>query len=203
MAYRPSMPPAAAARADRADRRVERTRAALMRAFVDLLLSRGFEALTVADIVERANVGRSTFYTHFRGRHDILKASLTFTSLPLARAATEAVDAQSLLGLFAHFRQHRQLARAFTTGGMRQLWARRLAELIEPGLTVLARRSGAVPLLPPPLAALAIAELQLGLVLHWLASHAPPEASTAAEALIAVSRGAVDALLGSAVGKSQ
>jgi len=166
-----------------------------MRAFVDLLLSRDLEAITVADIVERADVGRSTFYTHFRGRQDILKASLSFPSLPLAHATTEDADPQSLLGLLAHFREQRRLARAFTTGAMRQLWAHRLAELIEPGLTALARRSRARPLLPPSLAALAIAELQIGLVLHWLASRAPPSPAATVEALIAASRGAATTLL--------
>src|ERR1039458_6052583 len=69
----------------RADRRIERTRQALMRALVDLLLSEDLESITIASIVARADVGRSTFYTHFRGRDDILKASLSFPSAPLAR----------------------------------------------------------------------------------------------------------------------
>jgi AcrR family transcriptional regulator len=189
----PRMAPPAA---HRTDRRVDRTRAALMRAFVDLMFSQDLETITVAGIVERANVGRSTFYTHFRGRQDILKASLEFPSLPLARAATEDVGAESLLGLLAHFRQQRRLARAFTGGAMRQLWVHRLAELIEPHLMALARRAQARPLLPPSLAALAIAELQIGMVVHWLASHAPPSPEATAGALIAASRGAVTALLG-------
>jgi AcrR family transcriptional regulator len=189
----PRMAPAAA---HRTDRRVDRTRAALMRAFVDLMLSQELETITVGSIVERANVGRSTFYTHFRGRQDILKASLEFPSLPLARAATEDVGEDSLLGLLAHFRQQRRLARAFTSGAMRQLWVHRLAELIEPRLAALARRPPARPLLPSSLAALAIAELQIGFIVHWLASHAPPSPEATADALIAASRGVVSALLG-------
>jgi len=167
-----------------------------MRAFVDLLLSQDLEAITVAGIVEHANVGRSTFYTHFRGRQDILKASLSFPSVPLARAATEDVSGESLLPLLAHFRQQRRLGRAFSNGAMRQLWAHRLAEMMEPRLTALARRPPARPLIAPALAALAIAELQIGFVVHWLASHAPPSPEVAAEALVAVSHAAVAALLG-------
>ena len=174
-----------------------------MRAFVDLILSRDLDSITVADIVEQANVGRSTFYTHFRGRHDILKASLSFPSLPLASAITEDVDPQALLGMLAHFRQQRRLARAFATGPLRQLWAHRLAELIEPGLTALARRSRAQPLLPSALAALAIAELQIGLVLHWLTSHAPSSPAATVEALIAASRACAAALLFGGVADDQ
>src|SRR6266404_7607300 len=47
------------------DRRTERTRAALMSAFLELILSRGYEAVAIADIIRKANVGRSTFYLHY------------------------------------------------------------------------------------------------------------------------------------------
>jgi|BarGraIncu00222A_1022003.scaffolds.fasta_scaffold10853_3 AcrR family transcriptional regulator len=179
----------------RADRRVDRTRSALLRAFVGLLLSEDVEKITVAGIVERANVGRSTFYTHFRSRDDLLKASLLLPSLPLARAVTQDVGPDSLLPLLAHFQQQRRLARAFTTGSLRQLWVRRLTELIEPDLSALARRLRARPLLPIALVSVQIAELQIALVVQWLASHAPPPPEAVAEALIALTRAAFVALL--------
>ena len=53
------------------DRRVERTREALLRALRDLLFERGYDGFVVRDIVERANVGRSTFYEHFEGKDEI------------------------------------------------------------------------------------------------------------------------------------
>lgn len=44
------------------DRRVNRTRRLLQQAFVELLCERGYDRITVRDIVDRANVGRSTFW---------------------------------------------------------------------------------------------------------------------------------------------
>src|ERR1019366_193000 len=179
----------------RADRRIERTRQALMRALVDLLLSEDLESITIASIVARADVGRSTFYTHFRGRDDILKASLSFPSAPLARIVGEPVEVVVLLPLLAHFREQRRLARAFTQGPLRRLWVRRLAELIEPDLSALALRLRARPLLPVALASLEVAELRIALIVQWLASRDPVPPEAVAEALIALTRAAVAALL--------
>ncbi len=166
-----------------------------MRAFVDLLLAEEFERITVATIVARADVGRSTFYTHFRSREDILKASLTFPSTPLASIVGKRVDASSLLPLLAHFREQQRLARAFAAGSLRRQWVRRLVELLEPALSRLARRVQGRPLLPVPLVSLAIAELQIGLVVHWLASHESAMPEVVAEALIGATRAAVASLL--------
>ena len=180
----------------RADRRVERTRQALLRAFVELLLSEDLEHVTVAAIVARADVGRSTFYTHFRGRDDILKASLTFSSAPLARIVGEpALDAAALLPLLDHFRGQRRLARAFTQGALRRLWASRLAEMMAPDVAALARRPRARPLLPVALVSLEVAELQIALIVHWLAAREPVPPQAVAEALIALTGAAVAALL--------
>lgn len=58
-----------------ADRRVRRTRAALHRALIELMLSRPYARITVRDIIDRADVGRSTFYAHYRDKDDLLLVS--------------------------------------------------------------------------------------------------------------------------------
>lgn len=60
------------------DRRVTRTRDALRRAMVELILERGFEAISISEIAERANVGRSTFYAHYADKEDLLQGSMEF-----------------------------------------------------------------------------------------------------------------------------
>ncbi len=54
------------------DRRVQRTRRALREALVALILDRGWEAFSVQDVCDRADVGRSTFYTHFADKEELL-----------------------------------------------------------------------------------------------------------------------------------
>ena len=56
------------------DRRVRRTRRSLREALVALITERGYEKVTVQDVLDRADVGRSTFYAHYRDK-DALFAS--------------------------------------------------------------------------------------------------------------------------------
>lgn len=53
------------------DRRVQRTRKILQDALIELILEKGFDKVTVQDVIERANVGRSTFYSHFKDTEDL------------------------------------------------------------------------------------------------------------------------------------
>jgi AcrR family transcriptional regulator len=54
------------------DRRVQRTHQLLRDALVSLILEKGYQKITVQDIIERANIGRSTFYSHYRDKEDLL-----------------------------------------------------------------------------------------------------------------------------------
>ena len=56
---------------ERVDRRVDRTVTALRKALIDLILEKHYDSITVQDIIDRANIGRSTFYTHFVGKEDL------------------------------------------------------------------------------------------------------------------------------------
>ena len=63
---------AATERTARPDRRVRRTRRALADALMSLLNEKRYEAVTVQDILDRADVGRSTFYAHFLDKDSLL-----------------------------------------------------------------------------------------------------------------------------------
>jgi len=54
------------------DRRVRRTRQLLRDALMELTLERGYDRVTVQDILDKADVGRSTFYAHYRDKDDLL-----------------------------------------------------------------------------------------------------------------------------------
>lgn len=57
------------------DRRVRRTRKLLHDAFISLVIEKGYEKTTIQDILDRADVGRSTFYVHYRDKEALLTAS--------------------------------------------------------------------------------------------------------------------------------
>ena len=56
----------------RVDRRVQRTRQLLNRALMELIVEKGYDSVTVQDIIDRANLGRSTFYAHYQDKDDLL-----------------------------------------------------------------------------------------------------------------------------------
>jgi len=58
------------------DRRVLRTRKMLFDALIDLMIEKGYEAVTVQDIIDRADVGRSTFYAHYYDKEQLLLANI-------------------------------------------------------------------------------------------------------------------------------
>lgn len=56
----------------KADRRVQRTRQLLHKALIELVKEKGFDAITIQDITERANLGRTTFYLHYPGKEELM-----------------------------------------------------------------------------------------------------------------------------------
>jgi AcrR family transcriptional regulator len=53
------------------DRRVERTRELLQQALIELIGEREYDAITIQEIVDRANVGRTTFYLHYSSKDEL------------------------------------------------------------------------------------------------------------------------------------
>jgi len=174
------------------DRRGERTRRALMDAFSELVLSVGYDRLTVRDVIERAKVGRSTFYEHFDDKQDVLRRSVAPVLAPLAATVTNAAAPAALDAMIAHFHDHRRLLRAFFDGPARALLVGFLAELIEDRLD---RMRDAAPLIPLPMIAAQLAEAQLGLIRAWIDDPQQCDIGSLTAALTASTRAAAAALL--------
>ncbi len=57
---------------ERTDRRVRKTKKLLSNALSSLIIEKGYDAVSVKDILDRAKVGRSTFYAHFEDKEQLL-----------------------------------------------------------------------------------------------------------------------------------
>lgn len=57
---------------NKVDRRIQRTRQALRTALLELTEEKGYDSISIEEITERANVGRATFYLHYKDKEDLL-----------------------------------------------------------------------------------------------------------------------------------
>lgn len=140
-----------------------------MSAFIELVLTRGYEAVTARDISHKANVGRSTFYLHYVSKAALLAESMRNPSNQMAACVGGNLTPQQLVPLLHHFWEQRTLNRTFFADPIRSLWVKSLASLIEPRLG--AKTSGTRFDLPRSLVALLLAEMQIALITHWLTNR--------------------------------
>jgi len=168
---------------DLADSRpVQRTKAALFDAFVELVLERRYDQLKVADIIARAGVGRSTFYEHYEGKDELLKAGLSGPFGVLADMLGPRHDDARLLAVVEHFWENRRVGNVLFAGPTRPLLARTLAGLIE------ARLQARPEVENPALQAAQLAGGQMGLLSAWLSGQAPATPAAVAGMLYAATR---------------
>ena len=101
------------------DRRVRRTRRLLQEAMVALVVERPYERITVQDVLDRADVGRSTFYAHFRDKDALFESCFD----DLRDGLEQELDAMAAGGpphnptspvgvIFEHAYRHRAVYRA-------------------------------------------------------------------------------------------
>jgi AcrR family transcriptional regulator len=62
---------------EKLDPRVKRTRSLILQAFDELLAEKGFEAISVQDVTDKAEINRATFYAHFADKYALLNYSIS------------------------------------------------------------------------------------------------------------------------------
>ena len=91
------------------DRRVRKTRQLLTEALIHLVIEKGYDRVTVQDIIDRADIGRSTFYAHYRDKEDLLLSG--FDELRPA-FETSGGDGDPSTEIFRHASEHAPVYRA-------------------------------------------------------------------------------------------
>ncbi len=88
------------------DRRVRRTKQRLDDALVSLIIEKGYDKITVQDLIDRADIGRSTFYAHYETKDDLLIRSVDQLAaemeLEMAQQPSDAGSIMPSLALFRH-----------------------------------------------------------------------------------------------------
>lgn len=146
-----------------ADRRVLRTQRALVQSLVELVLEKSYRRITIQDLLDRADVGRSTFYAHYRGKDDLLLRSFEHM-LEQMLQALERSPAPARVAPVAELFRHVGGQRRFHAALVR---AQQVDRLFHAGTEVvgraLERRHGL-----PPAAARALAGALFAQLRWWL-----------------------------------
>lgn len=158
---------------NRVDPRVARTRRLLIDALIELICEEGYEAITIREIVKKADVNRSTFYLHFRDKQDILShmedevlsglaASIRNPSFTHEFALRDYKDSKkpihSAVELFEHVSRYASLYRTML---VERDFRARATQVI---------RTELLPFSPSELEAAFASNGIVGVILHWLES---------------------------------
>lgn len=172
----------------REDPRKLRTRAALVHAFNELVLEGNDGQIRVADIISRADVGRSTFYEHYSNADEIHMEALSRPLSLLADAIVGAGVDENLRWLLNHFWENRSRARQmFLDMRKRDHVARLLVRLLEERL---GERDDAAY----SLAIRQLAEAPLAVIGVWISGEIACTADSVAATIRQSSRLLLDAL---------
>jgi AcrR family transcriptional regulator len=180
---------------NKTDRRIVRTRRSLRQAFYDLVLEQGYDAVTVEDITNRADLGRTTFYLHYRDKEDLLMESvrdlvdgliaqlaqvpLNQWKLPESSQSTQEIPLTAITYAFQHVAQNANLYRIILRGEGTYSASRRLRDIIIRAITELiegfSAHQGLIinPQVPLEVFLNGLSGAWIGLVSWWLEEDRP------------------------------
>lgn len=184
------------------DRRVQRTRELLQKALIELIRERRYDAITVQDIADRANVGRTTFYLRYNGKddlfmdcHEAIASKFHFGPLhPLSRDELLSPEAPpGMIAAYRHLEEVRPLLRPILLGKDGRLILQRIrdwrARTIEDSLrAAFAEADSSIPF---SLLVDYLAGAQTALMQRWLEKRQPYTPENLAQAFHRLQRAAI------------
>ncbi len=122
----------------RHERRRQQTRKSLIEATVQLVLEKGYETVTIQDITDRADLGRGTFYIHFKDKEDVLWTAIQNLINEMEAEAhrqfqgklPKQVEYYGLLNIFRHAEKNRDLYRVVLGGQGSAVLTERVQDLM-------------------------------------------------------------------------
>jgi len=158
------------------DRRSRRTKHLLQHVLVQLLLDKRYDSITVQDILDRTDVGRSTFYAHFTDKEDLLLSSYqnVFRWLEKQIEQDETKRITPSLDLFLHVQSHYKLYLALVRSRKTDLFYRQgqmfLCRIIEKRIDSRMDEKISIPI---PILSNHLAGSLINLLRWWLENNMP------------------------------
>lgn len=167
------------------DPRILRTRLLIRSAFLDLIREKGFDAVSVQDITDRATLNRATFYLHYQDKHDLMESliqevldELSVLPMPFVPARSQEADPERLsaffVGLFQHVAQHADFYRVMVVEESVAPFAQQMQTYIEQfGLRWFARARSRQFSVPPEVVMSFLSGAYMGMIKLWLKQSMP------------------------------
>jgi len=193
--------------ARRMDRRVQRTRKLLRESLMALILEEGYDAISIQDITDKANLGRATFYLHFKDKDELLldvmdqfMADFLEQVPQFSQSQWRLEDTKAIAKLFDFAADHYDLYRILNIGSggitaSRQLH-QTIAENIKTCIQQEIEEQGADPVIPVDFIANQFAGSLLATIYWWLDSDLPYTVDEMAEMFQKINRMDRDSLMG-------
>ena len=156
----------------------------LQDALLELMVEKGYQAITVQDIIDRANIGRSTFYSHFVDKEQLLSGNLDrlreFLKTQSGNCSFPASPNEYRFGfslaMLEHAQGNKQLYKAMVSkkGGaiVMQHMQNMLATLIRDEIAEILSHSIALKI-PPDIIIAFVVNTFLSLLTWWMAENKP------------------------------
>ncbi|GCE15390.1 TetR/AcrR family transcriptional regulator [Tengunoibacter tsumagoiensis] len=162
------------------DRRSQRTYRLVSAAFAELLVEKPYEEILVQDILDRADIGRTTFYAHYFDKEDVLNCIVEQELEMLTHQITRSTARQRVvpsLELFEHVyhSQNQQFLALMRSRAGEPLWEAlqvALCRAIEPALSTLCAEKRSPPI-PLPVVSQYLAGAFLTLLKWWVTASMP------------------------------
>lgn len=175
------------------DRRIQRTRKALRDALYALVLDRGYDDLSVQDITDKANLGRATFYLHYREKDELLEDLLRELTENFTQRSGNKIrfsDLKTLQSVFEYAENYYDFYRIMTIGkggiiGMRKLQAI-IRETYAQSLDDIETTTGNKFCVPRSFLDNYFANSLLGTICFWLEQEMPHPPAEMADMLLKV-----------------
>jgi len=106
-------------RQEKQDRRSQRTRRLVSAAMMELLIEKRYSAITVQDLLDRAGIGRSTFYAHYYDKNDVLESVVEQMLTSFRQRLSQREPGQGIvpsLEVFRHAWERRATFQAIASG---------------------------------------------------------------------------------------
>jgi AcrR family transcriptional regulator len=171
---------------EQSDLRIRRTHRFLQQAMIELITEKGFEAITVGDIADRAMINRATFYRHYQDKYDLAAKIFEETAQNLVEQLKPIPKDPEHMNMehppdfwvqvFEHIAEHRQLYRAMLGRNGSPWFVARMQEIIiklnlehekqwkQPEIS----RQQIDPAMPSTLPIIQLSHVLIGTIVWWL-----------------------------------